>query len=57
MTTQQPINKKPKHEYVLDCGVLVCKKCGAADNKKPYKGFRYWLRGDGFYVEPDCEYL
>ena len=55
MTTQQPINKKPKHEYVAEHGFLVCKKCGAADNKKPYRGFRYWLRGDGYHVEPECK--
>lgn len=48
---------KPKHEYVAEHGFLVCKKCGAADNKKAYQGFRYWLVGVGYHVEPDCEYL
>ena len=44
------------HQYESKHGFLVCKKCGAADNKKPYKGFRYWLNGDGYHIEPECKY-
>lgn len=43
------------HKYVLEHGYLVCQVCGTADNKKPYHGFRWWLAGVGYLVEPDCK--
>jgi len=44
------------HKYVLEHGYLVCQVCGTADNKKPYHGFRWWLAGVGYHVEPECKY-
>jgi len=55
MDNEQNYKKEKQHEYVADVGILICKKCGTADNKKPYRGFRYWLRGDGYHVEPECK--
>lgn len=45
---------KVTHDYQSENGYLICRKCGATDNLKPYHGFRYWLKGIGYHSEPDC---
>jgi hypothetical protein len=55
MTTPPEILEQG-HVFRFDIpGCKVCKKCGMAEHKTKYEGFKYWLAGVGHHEPPKCE--
>ena len=50
------MDKEQAHRMVrTQYGFALCTKCGLAEHRNKFEGFKFWHAGDGYSIDPGCQ--